>query len=60
MIRGNNKKERSTRAERSKANIIGYFPVNFISFCLLPPLQNVIAFHQVGSRTQFGGYLLPI
>lgn len=60
MRRRNNKKERDRTAERSKANITGYFPFNFISFCHLPPLQNVIGFHQVVSRSQFVDYLLHV
>ena len=60
MGRGKNKRERNRTAERVKANVTGYFPVNFISFCHLPPLQNLIGFHQVVARSQFGDYLLPV
>lgn len=38
----------------------GYFPLNFISFCLFPPLQDLIGFHQVIPRSQFGDYLVPV
>lgn len=40
----------------------GYFPVNFISFCHLPPRQNLIVFFfgQVVSRSLFVDYLLHV
>lgn len=59
MGRGKNKKERNRTAERAIANVTGYFPVNFVFFCHLPALRNLIGFHQVVARSQFGDCLPP-